>query len=42
MGEAWGKAVSGEWTLVNETAAPPKVVTVYRTSKTNKYWKATT
>jgi hypothetical protein len=28
--------------MVNETAVPPKVVTVYRTSKTNKYWKATT
>ncbi|MCZ7638617.1 MAG: DUF4258 domain-containing protein [Verrucomicrobia bacterium] len=28
--------------MVNETAAPPKVVTVYRTSKINKYWKATT
>ena len=24
-----------------ETARPPKVVTVYRTSKINKYWKAT-
>jgi Domain of unknown function (DUF4258) len=28
--------------MVNETAVPLKVVTVYRTSKTNKYWKATT
>lgn len=28
--------------MVNETAKPPKVVTVYRTSKINKYWKATT
>ncbi len=28
--------------MVNETAAPAKVVTVYRTSKINKYWKATT
>jgi hypothetical protein len=28
--------------VVNETARPPKVVTVYRTSKINKYWKATT
>ena len=28
--------------MVNETATPPKVVTVYRTSKINKYWKATT
>ena len=27
---------------VNETAKPPKVVTVYRTSKINKYWKPTT
>ena len=26
--------------MVNETATPPKVVTVYRTSKINKYWKA--
>jgi Domain of unknown function (DUF4258) len=28
--------------MVNETARPPKVVTVYRTSKISKYWKATT
>lgn len=28
--------------MVNETATPAKVVTVYRTSKINKYWKATT
>jgi hypothetical protein len=28
--------------MVNETAVPPKVVTVYRTSKINKYWKVTT
>lgn len=28
--------------MVNETAAPPKVVTVYRTSKISKYWKPTT
>jgi len=28
--------------MVNETATPPKVVTVYRTSKIDKYWKATT
>jgi len=28
--------------MVNETATPPKVVTVYRTSKINKYWRATT
>ncbi len=28
--------------MVNETATPPKAVTVYRTSKINKYWKATT
>jgi len=28
--------------MVKEAAAPPKVVTVYRTSKINKYWKATT
>ena len=27
--------------MVNETATPPKVVTVYRTSKIGKYWKAT-
>ena len=27
--------------MVNETATPPKVVTVYRTSKISKYWKAT-
>lgn len=25
--------------MVNETATPPKVVTVYRTSKISKYWK---
>lgn len=25
--------------MVNETTTPPKVVTVYRTSKINKYWK---
>ena len=30
------------WVMVNETATPAKVVTVYRTSKINKYWKATT
>ncbi|MDD5262046.1 MAG: DUF4258 domain-containing protein [Methylacidiphilales bacterium] len=24
--------------MVNETVAPPKVVTVYRTSKIGKYW----
>jgi hypothetical protein len=28
--------------MVNETVKPPKVVTVYRTSKINKYWKLTT
>lgn len=28
--------------MVNETATPPKVVTVYRTSKISKYWKAIT
>ena len=28
--------------MVSETAMPPKVVTVYRTSKISKYWKATT
>jgi hypothetical protein len=28
--------------MVNERATPPKVVTVYRTSKISKYWKATT
>ena len=28
--------------MVNETAKPAKVVTVYRTSKISKYWKATT
>ena len=28
--------------MVNEKAAPPKVVTVYRTSKISKYWKTTT
>jgi uncharacterized protein DUF4258 len=27
--------------MVNETAKPPKVVTVYRTSKIGKYWKTT-
>ncbi len=27
--------------MVNETATPPKVVTVYRTSKINRYWKET-
>ena len=27
--------------MVNETATPLKVVTVYRTSKIGKYWKAT-
>ena len=30
------------WVMVNEPATPPKVVTVYRTSKISKYWKATT
>jgi hypothetical protein len=28
--------------MVNEKAVPPKVVTVYRTSKINKYWKPKT
>ena len=28
--------------MVNETAKPAKVVTVYRTSKINKYWKRAT
>jgi hypothetical protein len=28
--------------MVNETVMPMKVVTVYRTSKIGKYWKATT
>ncbi|MGQ0593568.1 MAG: DUF4258 domain-containing protein [Gammaproteobacteria bacterium] len=27
--------------MVNETTAPPTVVTVYRTSKIEKYWRAT-
>ena len=27
--------------MVNETAIPPKVVTVYRTSKIDRYWKVT-
>jgi hypothetical protein len=27
--------------MVNETAVPPKVVTAYKTSKINKYWKTT-
>jgi Domain of unknown function (DUF4258) len=27
--------------MVNETVDPPKVVTVYRTSKINKYWEST-
>ncbi|MBK8754337.1 MAG: DUF4258 domain-containing protein [Candidatus Competibacteraceae bacterium] len=27
--------------MVNETVSPPKVVTVYRTSKISKYWKLT-
>ena len=27
--------------MVNETASPPTVVTVYRTSKIEKYWRAT-
>jgi hypothetical protein len=27
--------------MVNEAVIPPKVVTVYRTSKIRKYWKAT-
>ena len=28
--------------MVDVTAKPPKVVTVYRTRKISKYWKATT
>ena len=28
--------------MVNETVTPTKVVTVYRTSKISKYWKAKT
>jgi hypothetical protein len=28
--------------MVNETTKPAKVVTVYRTSKISKYWKART
>ncbi len=28
--------------MVNEKLLPAKVVTVYRTSKINKYWKPTT
>jgi hypothetical protein len=28
--------------MVHEKAAPPKVVTAYRTSKISKYWKVTT
>jgi hypothetical protein len=28
--------------MANEKATPQKVVTVYRTSKISKYWKATT
>ena len=28
--------------MMNEKTTPPKVVTVYRTSKISKYWKATT
>ena len=28
--------------MVNETAKPAKVVTVYRTSKISKYWRTTT
>ena len=28
--------------MVNERVAPPKVITVYRTSKVDKFWKATT
>jgi hypothetical protein len=28
--------------MVSETTTPPKVVTVYRTSKISKYWKTTT
>jgi hypothetical protein len=27
--------------MVNETASPPTVVTVYRTSKIEKYWRTT-
>lgn len=27
--------------MVNETTAPPTVVTVYRTSKIEKYWRTT-
>ena len=27
--------------MVNETASPPTVVTVYRTSKIERYWRAT-
>ncbi|MGH8538807.1 MAG: hypothetical protein ACREXM_20840 [Gammaproteobacteria bacterium] len=27
--------------MVNETASPPRVVTVYRTSKIEKYWRTT-
>ncbi|MGH8583324.1 MAG: DUF4258 domain-containing protein [Gammaproteobacteria bacterium] len=27
--------------MVNETTAPPTVVTVYRTSKIEKYWRRT-
>lgn len=27
--------------MVNETATPPRVVTVYRTSKLEKYWEPT-
>lgn len=27
--------------MVNETTTPPTVVTVYRTSKIEKYWRAT-
>lgn len=27
--------------MVSETSAPPKVVTVYRTSKINIYWQTT-
>ncbi len=28
--------------MVKETTTPPKVVTVYRTSKINKYWRVIT
>jgi hypothetical protein len=28
--------------MVNETVTPSRVITVYRTSKINKYWKTTT